>query len=217
MAVVCRSLNLLFIQNPRTGCSAIGRHLVEAYDGEYIPRDESRPRGFHKHASLEDIVGSGSFNREQLEGLLKFAGVRNPFDSIASYYQKRLNWSRIPPERREKRRWWKRKRVRRQVEFVASHSFEDFVVRFIDSEHRPSLTGLAEGVDMVVRFECMDPDFSRVLRRAGIEDPASIAPHNPTKSKSEYQSYYSPRAREVIERVYRDDLERYGYAFEGLR
>lgn len=216
MAVQCPTHRLLFLQNPRTGCSAVGRHLVEFYGGVPTPPDASRPRGYHKHASLAEVVAAGVLSSAERSAWLVFAGVRNPYDSVASLYQKRRNWAEIPRERRTHRKWWQKPRTRRQVEFAANHGFEEFVVEFIDSDERPRLSRLAQGVDRVVRFERLNEELAEVLTAAGVADPKPVPHHNPTAGKGRYQGYFTPRAREIVERVYGTELERYGYDFDGV-
>ena len=42
-------------------------------------------------------------------------------------------------------------------------------------------------------------------------------PDAPTRErKSEYQSYYTPRARKLVEYAYQPELERFGYFFGGF-
>ena len=64
MAIICRSLALLFIQAPRTGCSAIGTLLREQFDGERLL--ESSIRGAFsrvivpkKHCTLDQLDAAG--------------------------------------------------------------------------------------------------------------------------------------------------------------
>ena len=213
MAVYCSDLSLLFIQNARTGCSALGRLLVNHYGGEYVPKDQSKPWKFKKHASLRDIRESGAFSDTQLAGMYIFSAIRNPFDSIASVYQKRLNWAQLPTSEKKKRWWWRSEKVRTQVEFADTHSFDDFVDRFVDSPTGPKLSEQLRGVDFVMRFEQLQQDYETVMRKVGATSIVPIPIRNRTEGKRPFQSYYSERSKGVIERVYERELEAFGYSF----
>jgi hypothetical protein len=55
------------------------------------------------------------------------------------------------------------------------------------------------------------------MREIGIEDNVTIPRINATlERRNSYQSYYTTHARRLVEYVFRPDLKRYGYSFEGL-
>jgi len=213
MAVICREHNLLFIQNPRTASSTIGRFLVKHCGGEFVPRDDEKAWGFRKHASLEDIEQSRQVDPQHMAACLSFGAVRNPFDSIASLYQKMLNDSRLPLKKQRRRWWWNRTKRRRQVKYAARHTFDEFVERFVASESHPNLTGRLDGVQVVLRFERISHGLFDVLSRAGLEVDRDLPTRNATSNKTAYRDYYSERSRVVVETTYRDVLDQYEYSF----
>ena len=80
MAVICRDYGLLFIQVPATACSAIAALLKEELGGIEVGR---------KHDSLEQLVGNGSVSVEELRGLTIVATVRNPMNTLLTYFERR--------------------------------------------------------------------------------------------------------------------------------
>ena len=92
MATICRKHKLLFIMVPATGCSSIGQTLREKFSGEFIPKvplyQNSEILIDCKHSSIRQLVKYGYLSRVELSIYLKFATVRNPFDSLVTKYQR---------------------------------------------------------------------------------------------------------------------------------
>jgi len=65
-------------------------------------------------------------------------------------------------------------------------------------------------VDFVGRYENLEADFQDVCRRIGIRE---AIPRKNTTRHEPYREYYNDHTRAIIERVYRDDLERFDYSF----
>ena len=101
MALICRERKLLFIMVPGTGCSSIGKFLKEQFGGEFIPQERLCKDGKRmvdpKHNSIRELVKYGYLSRVELQLYLKFATIRNPFDRLATTYQRLIggwtdNW-----------------------------------------------------------------------------------------------------------------------------
>lgn len=67
-------------------------------------------------------------------------------------------------------------------------------------------------VDIVGRFERLSDDFAQVCNRIGIA--ARLPRVNATRHRP-YASYYSERSRWQVAALCRDDIERFGYRFDG--
>jgi hypothetical protein len=69
----------------------------------------------------------------------------------------------------------------------------------------------------VIRFEHLQDDFDALLVRVDAP-PVEVPRRNVTVAKAEagrhWREYYSPRTRDVVARVYRDWIERFGYTFD---
>jgi hypothetical protein len=230
MAVVCRSHRLLFIQAPRTGCTAIEKLLFDRFGGEALPSanildaDEffRVPR---KHCSISQLLEEGLIPPNYRELFTTFTAVRNPYDSLASLYVKKREKYR--PLLADKTSWiYKVPGYVEDMEFCHTHSFEEWIqmhypVRWIDKVFGRGKRSLHErytrGVQHVMRFERLQQDFEAVMRGCGVEGDLTIPNVNPTvQRKAEYQSYYTPQARRTVEYVFSSDLEKYAYSFAGL-
>jgi hypothetical protein len=226
MAIVCRDQRLLFVMAPRTACSAIGWVLREQLGGEWLPEsaiNDQRGRTLvvRKHTTLEELMTNGVLSAEERARMLVFTTVRNPFDSLVSLYVK--NAVELPS------RWHKQGRDGREskiddVRFCSTHTFDEWIdhcyaTRLRDLiRMRPVRRGRirhASGVDVVMRFENLQGDFDDVLRQVGITDEHRIPVLNrTTERKRDWRSYYSPRSRRLVERAWKEDLNRFGYSFD---
>jgi hypothetical protein len=231
MAILCRPYGLLFIQAPRTGCTAIENLLLARFGGESLPAadlfgGDGYIRVGKKHCTIAQLLEEGLIPADYNRELVTVSTVRNPYDSLVSLYVKKREtyhkWMNDPDS-------WihKVKGYVDDMEFCRTHSFEEWLAkrytvgRFnaLFGRGRRSLYGkYTAGVAHVMRFERLQQDFELVMRRVGIQEDVTIPLINVTSQrKASYQSYYTPRAREIVEYVFRPELDQYGYGFDGLR
>jgi hypothetical protein len=215
MAVLCRENNMLFLCNPLTASSCVAQVLVDSGIGTRLPSvQERRARGLKKahHADVPFLLQEGLLQKHEIEGMFKFTGVRNPFDRVASEYQKLCNVAasgQVPP-------WMVRNRDKMaRLEFVKrGGGFDGFVVEFLGKGRNWSPNGRwVDQVDRFYRFETLDADVHDILLAAGVREPPRLPAFNVTPGKKHYRSYYSDLSREIVARVFAPDLQRFGYAF----
>ena len=94
MAIICRSHRLLFIQAPRTGCTALEQLLVERFSGELLPTEhlfdaQGQIRMSRKHCSILQLLDEGLIPVDYRRQFTTVVTVRNPFDSLVSLYVKK--------------------------------------------------------------------------------------------------------------------------------
>ena len=230
MALIVRDLGLLFIMAPHTGCTAIGEVLRERFAAEFVPAEDILgPDGLvripRKHTQLSQLLEEGLITREERSKLVVVAGVRNPFDEQVSHYKHRdrtFKARRDDPETRKKlvgdrpidpkehapvdfETWLRRRYVARPWHRMLGRA-----------PHRPP--DWAAGADVIIRHERLQADVDDLFRRLGVAEHVEIPVVNPTaiRKKKPYQSFYTPRARQIVEQVFEDRLVRYGYRFEPL-
>lgn len=68
------------------------------------------------------------------------------------------------------------------------------------------------GVGTILRYETLAEDFSWLMARIGRPDIALGWSGKSDRSR-DYRAYYTPSARKMVETVYAEDLERFGYGF----
>jgi hypothetical protein len=212
MAVLCRSINLLFLANPRTGSMAVRKALISSGLGEQIPAPGQARKGLRPHhTTLPALKKSGLLSESQYEGLVIVTGVRNPFDSVASHYQKFLNWAA-----EGRRPGWLSAEARAILDDCEQRpvEFDEFVERRYSQVKGPTpnlrWTGWA---DRYYRFENMIHDFRQILEELGADPMPALPSYHLTGGRRPYRDYYSDTSRATIERVFREDLQAFGYGF----
>lgn len=247
MAIICRDYKLLFIMVYGTGCSAIGKELQERLNGEYLPHEDivrgGRKLLGRKHNSVAQLLRYGAISERELSDYLIFGTVRNPFDSFTTQYERLVGtWMHHAMSNSDPAAWVNRNgkihAIRlRSKQFLRMHwasmlGFDRWVYSrlgkwqaksLIESPFRSGPANLRraypliEGVNMIVRYENLEADFNKVLQAAGVSEHVQLPKYNVTPGKKSYKEYYSPRLRDYMEKYLREELEVYGYSFEGLR
>jgi len=145
---------------------------------------------------------------EIFESYFKFAFVRNPWDLMVSMYHFIL---REPEGERYER-------VKALGSFDA---FVDWAVSVPEPFPKGSTTLQSEMitdaggnllVDFVGTFENLEEDFSEVARIVGIQ---TKLPHVNRSVHEDYRTCYNARTRTLVAELFRPDIERFGYSFEG--
>ena len=226
MAILCDELKLLFIQTPHTGCTAIGNVLRARFAGVRVPEQHVRdgkgrlvaPR---KHATLQQLMDAGLVTPEHRRSLVVAAGVRNPFDMLATEFvrttgtedpRRRKKGTDEPPPQQGARRGPPPKEFEPWLEWRFSAGWRD---RLRGRRHvEPA--DFAAGADHVIRFERLQADFDELMTRLGVAERVEIPVVNTTVGRHgrHYASFYTPGARGIVEAVYGGWIERFGYRFE---
>lgn len=135
-----------------------------------------------------------------------FTVVRNPWDKVVSHYSYRVRtnqtglgveplpfeeWVRLAYRDRDPRYCDDPRMFMPQWEWIADESGQMMV-------------------DFVGRFENLQEDFARISERIGKH--ASL-PHVKKSDRGGYRDYYDAGTRSIVADVFREDVERFGYAF----
>lgn len=198
--------NYLFVQLPRTGCTAVARELLEHYSGERILAKHSR-----HHEYVESEFHNSAFT--------VFSTVRHPLDDLVSSYEKlRTNHEKyLDPERHQSQpRGYISDDTIEQFRFVSGGGgFHEYLRRY----HRlpfDNWSSLAhQSFDHVMRFESLAHDFERVLRHLGITPVRALPSRNTTeRTKPSWVSYYEDPAVQafIAPRVF-PFMRRWNYDF----
>ncbi|MFQ5509850.1 MAG: sulfotransferase family 2 domain-containing protein [Leptospirillia bacterium] len=141
---------------------------------------------------------------EVYDTFYKFAFVRNPWDWQVSLYHYALdNPTHFQHELMKQLgsfegylRWRVEEEMRTQKDFVT-----DETGRLI--------------VDYIGRLETLSDDFSHVLRTLGLKQVR--LPQINRSSHKPYQDYYTDTGRELVAQAFGEDIEMFGYDFDGIR
>ena len=136
------------------------------------------------------------------DDVLWFTFVRNPFDYVVSAFH-------FLQQRGEIASQWGFQAYVHEVLGVEGPS----VNRHFREQH---LTCTFEGESVpgmfVGRFEHLQRDWAYIAGRIGAQH---VLPHRSQSTHKRYTEYYDDESREVVEKLYRLDLELLGYTFDG--
>lgn len=207
-------LEAIFVHIPKNGGTSAGRSLVGKYTGNHMPI-----------RSYQMIYSKSDFER-----FFKFAFSRNPFDRLVSGYRFFVVGAQAATDSpgTNVNRTFRNRMLKPRNALESLHGFSDFE-HFVTEWVTPGNTRLFEHfrpqhrfvcspdgelqLDFVGRFESLDSDYAHVAERLGVR--TDLLHENRTLGKKDrgYLDYYTPSTRQIVERIYRRDLELFDYAF----
>ena len=175
------------------------------------PMEAFRNRGMTTfgHVDVLGLLEKGIVRQSYFDDAFKFAFVRNPYDRLVSlfFYLKRI----------------------RQPEVPEQMTFTDFCLTVDRGEFppiglynhvglnqcNPMLSWITDRsgkivADFVGRYENLHEDFHKICQTIGVNE---TIPHRNKTKHQPYQEYFDSRTRAIVERVYRKDLDAFGYEF----
>jgi hypothetical protein len=204
-----------FIHIPKTAggsmSEAIGRHCepvtgywanrwldrVGIHVNHYAPLRWKRFRTHTSAAIFQRHLPAAVFDE-----LFKFSFVRNPWDLLVSYY----HFVRKSPGHH-------RSGVANRLQ-----SFEEYALYEL-RRNKISQTGMLTDrrgrllVDFVGHTETIRWDFATICDRIGLE---AELPHVNRSGHRDYRDYYTDRLIARVGAHFAEDIERFGYTFDGL-
>lgn len=189
--------NVIFLHIPKTGGTTIRKlfHLDKFVD----ENPKSIPSPQHLTCELLRIfLGSKRYNN-----YYKFTFIRNPWGRLLSDFF-----------------WRKDRKGIREI-----GSFEDYVdfaklkVRYRSFYEEPFLDHFIPQVDYTIdaddvfRFEAFEQGVRVLEQKLGIE--LGSIDKKPIKASDKYWEFYNKRTKAIVAEVYAEDIEMFGYEFEG--
>lgn len=202
--IVSHKYRYVFVEIPHTGSHSIAEQLIKHYDGEPILR---------KHANVTQYLAQANAEEKRY---FKFATVRNPLDSATTDYLK-LKHNHKGQFTSEKARIENGGHVtrdhRREFQFIQEHdaSFSEFFKKFRNRLYNNWFLIGDSHFDLVLRFESLTDDFSRVLEKLGIEQQEPLAHVNPTEGKRSYADFFTPDIYHQAARCYGPFMQKWNY------
>ena len=175
MAIHLEAQKLLFIMVPGTGCSVVGKAMRQQLRGLWLPETDVYENGrkvmSRKHHDVEQLIRYGILSLDQRNEIQVFATIRNPFDRLATY------WQRMAGGWNSESFGVRRRELRRQIEQLGerevAHRLDD-LGRQERAARRRAFLAKAVGFNLWLRrtihqFErqdslATDPDAARFER-----------------------------------------------------
>ena len=211
--IVSHRHRFIFAAVPKTGTHSVRQALREQLGDEDVEQvglfvDKRFPWADlaairHGHLSLRQVrpyLGEEAFN-----GYFKFAFVRNPFDRFVSYCAFMLRGGDVFQQRPR--------------DVMRHFLFADPPEHHILFQPQASLLVGEDGetllTDRVGRVEDMQGSYDAICARLGIPSRALERVNGSTHG--DYRRYYDPTLVDGVAARYAQDLELFGYSFEGMR
>ncbi len=207
-----------FFHIPKTGGTALTLALeARALKDDVIVGDTpkaklraSRQKGIKtagrlwKHSTLADI--DGLLTDVQLEGMFLFTLVRNPWDRVVSLY----HWLRAG------RLAHPMAGLARSCEFSAFVNHPLMQVALATQPARLHLTDRAgvERAQLYARLEHLAGDLAPLEAHLGFR-LAPLAVVNASDRSRDWRAFYTTADAELIGRLCAEDVDRFGYRFDG--
>ena len=175
------------------------------------------------HTSIKMIERHSLISEKLFDKLFKFCFVRNPWDRMVSVYHF-LKTHASDDDEELKCLTFKKfiKEIPAKIGRVGKDKFfTDFdeftsLVMYIPQVDYVFNSEEEKVVDFVGRYENIKNDFTHIYKKIYDTNPGNMmdTKYNTTKHKH-YSSYYTKKLKNIIGETYKEDIEKFGYSFEG--
>jgi hypothetical protein len=222
--ILSHEKKFIFFHVPKTGGSSLAWNLRHVVDTQHQVPPADLKDGWQdavhfdgkQHSSFRDNAALC----ERHSDYFKFTFVRNPWDVVLSWY---LALSRKQPEPVSPERF---------REFVVNHlqpfalTFAKHPIRFLKCRPfgmnrliRKNQTFYITdfqgkvAVDYLARYENYDQEFEYLLKTLRITNYEQKKVNVANVDKISYPDFYDATSKDLVARIYRKDIESFGYDF----
>lgn len=159
-------------------------------------------RARHRVARVSNARNKSSVTADQFERYFKFTFVRNPWARAYSWYSNVMRDEHL--------------RLKRGLGIGTN--FREFLVEFAGRDNLKPQTYWLKNfrgempLDFIGRFENLADDFQEVCKTLHLSQYE--LPHEIRGPGTDYRHHYDDVSQEIIERVYGEEIELFGYAFD---
>ncbi len=200
--MVSTEKKFIFIHIPKTGGNSIQRMLLPYADDRLSvenPNQDGVQRfgivnqyGLQKHATLVEY--RAKLPRPLFDSCFIFSCIRNPWERAISYYfsphRGNVSWDRC--------------------QFVECLKEMRPVSDYLGGVTASNIQRL-DGIDFVIRFENLDPDFERLCEILNIK--RKMLPRINASNRAPYEAYYDAELIKKVESLFSEEILLGGYTF----
>ena len=156
----------------------------------------------YPHQEIINANNRLTVTRSQYRQYFKFTIIRNPWARVFSWYQNVM----------------KDETHLRRFGLTADTSFKYFLTNFAGAGMIQTQTYWLKNfrgkipMDFIGKFENLADDFSTVCDKIGLEEIE--LPHKVKGSTADYREHYDNHLRELVARVYQEEINLFGYSFD---
>ncbi|MEW4528560.1 sulfotransferase family protein [Maioricimonas sp. JC845] len=236
--LISRTWDFVYVPIPKVACSSLKRWML-LLDGVCPANVPHVHRHMRIHYSAGAHYGPWARRRVATRKLFRFTFVRNPWDRLVSAFLNKFP-QRKPPaipvidavHRSRRGTRCSRSAEQRNITFREFVAWLDSIDLARAEEHwRPQSHFLGcDTYDFVGRFERLADDFHQLQqilqtdhplpsfnatpRRGGITTAIADIPADQLNSAPAYRDFYDASLRDAVARLYREDIDRFGYTFD---
>jgi len=206
-----------FIDIPRTSSSSIRSELGTKFGMTYGKKNVIEKEYYTKqiltdHITAEkmrDILGEATW-----EKIFTFTIIRNPWDRVYSMYNYRKKVKNIPETTNFKDyvHCLEQAIIGDGVEPLdidfKYHGFRYGVAEFIMGENGDVL------VDHIVRYENREHDLKKIATQLNFPELGKRFIQKATPSNKHYSAVYDLETKEIVQKLYKKDIEMFDYKFD---
>jgi hypothetical protein len=190
----------LFVEQPHTACTAIRDELIELYGGQPM---------LTKHATYAEFLRVATPAQKRY---FVFSGLRDPLDErVSMFFKYRTDQGAKYSRRIRRHRLGDRQRAAYDYAHEDGADVAGFVRRFHRLPYDNDTLIRHDRMDEVIRFEHLQDDFARTLRRLGLEQVRPVPVVNRTSGRGSYLDYYPPDIRAHAAWVFGPFMRHWGY------
>jgi hypothetical protein len=207
--IISHKHKFIFFESGKTGTTSIG-HILRRYASPFSFSKKEKEL-YDKH--IPPIFLKKRLSKKIWKDYFKFAFVRNPWDWVVSQCAfERGPGHKLSFNKNKKLTVAQIHEMRKlmQKKFRRGITWHDYVTQYTRLSDRQGKIL----VDFVGRYENLQGDFDKVCDKIGI--PRKKLPHLNPSSHKHYSSYYNKTTKDLVNKLYKKDIEYFGYEFEKI-
>ena len=225
--IISHKKRFIFFHIPKTGGSSITWNLRNFVDSPTNIESLEIKAGWQSLLHIDGRQHSSYLDNvslcEKYEGYFKFAFVRNPWDLALSWY---LALSRDDPNSRDicptNFKKFLVNRVQNYSPIISPIKFiKKYVHRGSRAISRTQFSYISDKNGRIIanysgRFENYENELEYILERLGITEYESKRMNVANRTGIKYQDFYDLEGRQLIDRLFKADIEAFGYKFQEM-